>query len=119
MVKSRPGKSSLGCLFMLLLVSAGLYFGVNIGETYWRYYQYVDAMRQELKYNGARPDSLIREHLWVEADSLGLPEDAKEIAIDRDARARTVRVSADYAEQIELPLMVRTITFHPHAEDTY
>lgn len=119
MVTARPGRSSVGCLFMLLIVSAGIYFGLNVGEAYWRFYQYEDAMKQELKFNGVRPDSLILAHLWIQADSLGLPEEAKEISVERDPHERTIRLSADYAEQIELPLTVRMFTFHPHAEDTY
>ena len=119
MVSARSGRSSIGCLFMLLLVSAGIYFGLNIGEAYWRFYQYEDAMKQELKFNGLRSDSLIIAHLWVQADSLGLPEDAKELSIERDPATRVIKVSADYTEQIELPLMVRLFSFHPHAEDTY
>ena len=119
MVSARRGRSSLGCLFTLLLISAGLYFGLNIGQAYWNFYQYEDAMKQELRFNGLRPDSLILAHLWVEADSLNLPDDAKEISIERDPRTRTIRISADYAEQIELPLTVRTFMFHPHAEDSY
>lgn len=119
MVNPRRGRSSLGCLFTLLLVAAGLYFGVNIGQAYWNFYQYEDAMKQELRFNGVRPDSLIRAHLWSEADSLGLPEEAKDISIKRDPRERTIRLWADYSEQIELPLTVRTFVFHPHAEDTY
>lgn len=119
MVKARAGRSSLGCLFTLLIVSAAVYFGLNVGQAYWNFYQYEDAMKQELKFNSIRPDSLILAHLWVQADSLGLPEDAKDIAIDRDPQTRTIRISADYAERIELPLTVRTFLFHPHAEDTY
>jgi len=119
MVRSRRGWSSLGCLFAMLLVAAAAYFGLNAGEAYWRYYQYTDAMKQELKFNGIRPDSLILAHLWAQADSIGLPEDAKDISIDRDPKDRTISVSADYTEQIELPLTVRSVVFHPHAEDSY
>jgi hypothetical protein len=119
MVRARPGWSSMGCLFALLIVAAVAYFGINVGEAYWRFYQYEDAMKQELKFNGARPDSLILAHLWTQADSIGLPEDAKELSIDRDPHARTIVVSADYTEEVELPLTVRVFTFHPHAEDTY
>ena len=39
MVRSRPGSSSLGCLFALLLLSAAGYFGVNVGEVYFRYFK--------------------------------------------------------------------------------
>ncbi len=119
MVNARRGASSLGCLFTMLLLAACAYFGLNIGQAYWNFYQYEDAMKQELRFNGLRPDSLILAHLWLQADSLGLPEDAKEISIERDPHTRTIRLSADYAEQIELPLTVRTFMFHPHAEDSY
>ncbi len=119
MVSVRAGRSSIGCLFVLLILAAGVYFGLNVGEAYWHFYQYQDAMKQELKFNGVRPDSLILAHLWTEADSLGLPDDAKDISIERDPRDRTISVFADYTELIELPLTVRTFTFHPHAEDTY
>jgi hypothetical protein len=119
MVRGRRGASSLGCLFTVLLVAAGVYFGLNIGEAYWNFYQYEDAMKQELRFNGVRPDSLILAHLWVQADSLDLPEDAKDITIERDPRTRTIKLSAEYVEMIELPLTVRAFTFHPHAEDTY
>ncbi|HVA58645.1 MAG: hypothetical protein WBQ26_05330 [Gemmatimonadaceae bacterium] len=119
MVNARAGRSSLGCLFMLLLLAAGIYFGLNIGEAYWQFYQYEDAMKQELRFNSVRPDSLILAHLWLQADSLDLPEDAKNISIERDPRDRTIKIFADYTELIELPLTVRAFSFHPHAEDTY
>lgn len=119
MVDSRPGKSSLGCLFTLMIVAAALYFGLNIGEAYWHYYQYTDDMKQELRFNSLRPDSVMLHHLWADADSLGLPEDAKEISIQRYPATRTIRMSADYTLLIELPLTVRPFSFHPHAEDSY
>jgi hypothetical protein len=119
MVGPRDGKASLGCLLLLLVLSATVYFSVNIGEAYWRYYRYTDAMKQEVKFNAVQPDSIMLRHLWAQADSLGLPEDAQEISIERDPRAHTIKISADYTEQIELPLTVRLFTFHPHAEGPY
>ena len=45
----RRGASSIGCLFSLLVLAAVVYFGVNVGEVYWRYYQYRDDMVQDRK----------------------------------------------------------------------
>ena len=42
----RNGRSTLGCLFTLLIVVAIGYFAVNAGESYWRFYQYQDTMQQ-------------------------------------------------------------------------
>jgi hypothetical protein len=110
----RRGRSSLGCLFVLLLVAAALYFGVNIGEVYWRFYEYQDAMRQEVRFAAQIPDDRMKLHLSALADSLGLPEEATDVTIDRSKT--DISVSAEYSEQVELPLFVRQIRFKPHAE---
>ncbi|HET7631284.1 MAG TPA: hypothetical protein VFK16_03100 [Gemmatimonadaceae bacterium] len=119
MVTSRPGRSTVGCLLTLLVLVAAGYFSMNLGGAYWKYYQYQDAMRQELKFNGGQPDSVILAHLWTKADSLDLPPDARDIAVDRDPKERTIRLSAEYEVDIELPMFVRRFHFDPHAEDTY
>jgi hypothetical protein len=110
----RRGRSSLGCLLVLLLVAAALYFGVNIGEVYWRFYEYQDAMRQEVRFAAQIPDDRMKLHLSALADSLGLPEEATDVTIDRSKT--DISVSAEYSEQVELPLFVRQIRFKPHAE---
>ena len=114
---SRVGRSSLGCLVVLLLVAAALYFGVNALEAYWRFYQYEDAMRQEVRFARQIPDDRIREHLVALADSLGLPRDASDLTIERQDNQISVRAS--YTERVELPLVSRDIHFSPHAEGTY
>lgn len=111
---NRGGRSSLGCLFALLLIAAALYFGVNIGEAYWRFYEYQDAMRQEVRFAKQIPDDRIKLHLSALADSLGLPPEAADVSIDRTDS--DISVSAEYSEQVELPLFVRQIRFRPHAE---
>ncbi|MEO5815047.1 MAG: hypothetical protein ABIT20_07180 [Gemmatimonadaceae bacterium] len=117
MVTSRRGLSSLGCLFMLLLAAAVIYFGVNIGEHYFRFYQYQDSMRQEVKFAAHNSDALILRHLRERADSLGLPEAAGEVTLQRDGRH--IEVESEYYVHIELPLMVREVRFNPHAEGIF
>lgn len=110
----RRGRSSLGCLFVLLLVAAALYFGVNIAEVYWRFYEFQDAMRQEVRFAAQIPDDRMKLHLSALADSLGLPQEAADVTINRSKT--DISVSAEYAEQVEFPLFVRQIHFKPHAE---
>ena len=67
MVRRRTGRGSLGCLVMLLILAAVVYFGVNVGEVYWRFYQYQDAMRQEVRFaahNSNASRSFIVERRW-------------------------------------------------------
>ena len=117
MVTSRRGFSSLGCLFLVLLGAAAIYFGITIGEHYFRFYQYQDSMRQEVRFAAHNSDALILRHLRERADSLGLPEAAGEVNLQRDGRQITVE--AEYYVHIELPLMVREVRFNPHAEGVF
>jgi hypothetical protein len=117
MVRSRQGSSSLGCLFALLLLSAAVYFGVNIGEVYFRFFQYQDAMRQEVRFASHNSDQIILRHLRAQADSLGLPEAAGEVTLQRDGRH--IEIESEYYEHIELPLYVREVHFNPHAEGIF
>ena len=50
LVNQRRGASALGCLFSLLIVGALVYFGLNVGRVYWRFYQFQDDMRQEVRF---------------------------------------------------------------------
>jgi hypothetical protein len=117
MVTARRGLSSLGCLFMLLLAAAVIYFGVNIGDHYFSFYQYQDSMRQEVKFAAHNSDALILRHLRERADSLGLPEAAGEVTLQRDGRH--IEIESEYYVHIELPLMVREVRFNPHAEGIF
>lgn len=119
MVNRVSGRAPLGCLLALLLVTVALYFGVNIGEVYWRYYRYQDAMQQDAQFAQMRTDQAINARLVSIAESLGLPDAARQVQIRRDASSRRIFISADYSERVELPGFVRTFRFTPHAEGTY
>ena len=119
MVTGRSGRLSLGCLFGLLLLTVALYFGVNIGEVYWRFYRYQDAMQQEVRFAHMNTDQAIVRRLSLVAESLGLPDGARRLSIQRDDRRRHIVLGAAYAERVELPGFVRTVHFAPRAEGTY
>ncbi len=117
MVRTRQGRSAIGCLLPLLLLAAVVYFGVNAGEEYLRFYQYQDAMRQEVRFAAHNSDAVILRHLTAQVDSLGLPESAAEVVIQRDGRH--IEMESEYYLHIELPLMVREVHFNPHAEGIF
>jgi hypothetical protein len=117
MVSLRRGRSSLGCLFTLLVISVLIYVGVKVGEVYWRAYEFKDAMKQEVRFAAQIPDDRMLRHLRAVADSLGLPDEAQEIQISRSKGS--IVVETQYDEEVELPLVVRRIHFAPRAEGTY
>lgn len=117
MVSRRAGKTSLGCLVALLIVAAAVYFGVNVAEVYWRYYQFEDDMKQQVRFAAHLPNDQILRHLESAADSLGLPGDAAKVRIRRTSN--NISVESEYDETVELPLVTRELHFRPHAQGSY
>lgn len=116
-MKTRRGASELGCLFTLLIVAAAIYFGVNIAEKYWRFYEFQDDMNQEVRFAAQSPDDKILARLKAQADSLDLPDDAHDITIRRVNNV--IHIDAEYYERIELPMYARDVLFRPHAEGPF
>src|SRR3989442_15206379 len=77
LARSRPlgrrGASSTGCLFSLLIFVAVLYYGVNIGEVYFRYYRLLDEMQTQAQLAAALDDGTIRRRIQATAQDIGLP----------------------------------------------
>jgi hypothetical protein len=116
MVRPRRG-ATLGCLLTVLLLIAAGYFGLKVGQVYWEHAQYEDTMKQHIRFAETLTDRQIYDRIVAKADSLGLPDDAKEISLERTGRH--IAVSADYVVLVELPLHVRTFHFTPRAEFDY
>ncbi len=111
---TRWGRSTLGCLTMLLILVAVAYFGVNVGQAYLDYYALRDSMQQQARFGARLTDEQIRRALVAKVDSLGLPEDAAEFGVRREP-GRIV-IWTEYVQSVELPLFVREFTFAPTVE---
>jgi hypothetical protein len=110
--RERPGRTTLGCLVTLLLLSAAGYFGYNVGRVYWRWYQFQDAMAQQARFAAHTDDATIRSHLAAKADSLDLPPAAHRVHIRR--AEHTIFIWSDYIETVEMPGFVKDIDFTAH-----
>jgi hypothetical protein len=113
--RSRRGASSTGCLFSLLIFVAMLYYGVNIGEVYFRYYRLLDEMQTQAQLAAALDDGTIRRRIQATAQDIGLPEQAQTIRIVRRASPREIVIASEYSETVTLPLFHHTFDFHPTA----
>jgi len=116
-VSSRAGRSKFGCLVSLLLVVTVVYFAINVGEPYLRYYRFLDGMKQEARFSVRFSDEEIQKRLAALADSLGLPEAAGRVRVRR--ASNRISISSSYYERVEMPLIVRDILFSPQADWTY
>jgi len=116
MVNIRPsqrGASSLGCLVSAALFLAAAYYGIHVGGIYWRYYQLQDDMRQQAIFARQNTDDVIVGRLTAQADSL--LGNAPRFRIQR-TNSRVI-IDTEYQESVDLPLLKRTFTLRPRAEE--
>lgn len=110
---SRRGASTIGCLITLLLFAAAVYYGVNIGKVYLRYYQLQDTMRSNARLAPSLTDAVIRRRLLDKVEELHLPDSAQKFIIRRTGKPRTITIETTYSEMVSLPLFRHTFVFHP------
>lgn len=116
MVTGRRGASSTGCLISLALFVGFLYYGVNIGEVWFRYYRLVDEMKTQARLATALDDGTIRRRLQAAITDIGIPDSAgRVLVIVRSAQPREIRIESHYSEKVSLPLFHRSFSFHPKA----
>ncbi|MFI5310184.1 MAG: hypothetical protein ACHQQ3_03050 [Gemmatimonadales bacterium] len=116
-MRNRRGASKIGCLVTILIIAAVCYFGANVAEVFWNEYQYQDRMRTEARFAAHRSDAVIRRRVSSFADSLNLPEGARNVTVRRGDHM--IYIFADYYEHIELPGFVREIHMTPNATGTF
>jgi hypothetical protein len=114
--RSRRGASGFGCLLSLLLFAAALYYGVNIGQVYLRYYQILDGMRTQARLAPSLDDEVIHRRLEAQADSL-LPGNQLEFRITRGGHPNRIVIETEYIDAVDLPLFKHTFVLRPKAEE--
>jgi hypothetical protein len=114
--KSRSGAGRLGCLVSLALFAAALYYGFNIGQVYFRYYQLLDTMRTQARLAPSLNDDVIQRRLVDQADSL-LPGGSPRFKITRGGHPNRVIITAEYTEEVDLPFFKHTFVLRPRTED--
>jgi hypothetical protein len=116
--RDRRGASTMGCLLSLLVLVAVLYYGVNIGEVYFRYYRILDEMQTQARVAAALDNGTIQRRIASAIQEIGLPDDASSnLQITRSVSPREITIETDYAETVKLPLFVHTFHLHPKATE--
>lgn len=115
--RSRRGASSSGCLFSLLLFVAALYYGVNIGEVYFRYYRLLDEMQTEAHLAAGLDDGTIRRRVQAAIEEIGIPDSAgdRQLQVRRTESPREIVIETRYSEVVTLPFFNHSFSFHPRA----
>jgi len=116
--RDRRGASTIGCLLSLLVLVAVLYYGVNIGEVYFRYYRILDEMQSQARVAAALDNGTIQRRIASAIQEIGLPDDASgNLQITRSASPREITIETEYAETVKLPLFLHTFHLHPKATE--
>jgi hypothetical protein len=114
--QSRRGAGGFGCLMSLVLFGAALYYGVNIGQVYLRYFQLMDGMRSQARLAPSLQDDVIHRRLGAQADSL-LPGRRPQFKITRGGTPNRIVIETEYTDHVDLPLFKHTFVMHPRAEE--
>ncbi len=118
----------LGCLFSILVLVTGIYFGIEFFQMRLRFYQIQDTVKTQATFASALDDNTIRNRLVARADSLGLPlgtRDAWTIRRRREGpgNARVITIEARYQDSVVLLLpgirKVWMFTFQPGITQVY
>ena len=106
----------MGCLVTLLLFAGLLYYGVNIGEVFFRYYRLLDEMQTQSRLASALDDGTIRRRIQAAIQDIGLPDDAAtNLRIRRTPQPREIDIETEYTDNVTLPLFNHTFILHPKA----
>ena len=116
MVRQRS-KSRLGCVFTLLLLVVGLYYGIPIGTVYVNYWRFREEMKTQARLAPSIDNAAIRRRLQSKVEQLGLPNEAKQITIRRTLRPREIVISTSYEQTIDLPFVRHTFTLTPEVKN--
>lgn len=117
--KDRAGRGGPGCLGTIVIIAVVIFFAGRFLPPVLHDGQFRDEMKTEARYGASLPDSSIRIYLVAQADSLGLPPDARRIVIRRRAgRPPTITISADYTVKVNVPVFgIKLLHFKPSVEE--
>lgn len=109
------GRSRLGCLFTLLVMTAIGYYGVGAGGHVYRYLRLLEEMNAQARLARYIDNTIIRARLIQSVDRFELPSEARKFTIRRTARPREITIRTEYQVDVELPFFVYTHSFRPQA----
>ncbi len=109
----RRGASTTGCLFSLLITAVIAYYGMNLGQVWWRYYELLDRMKTAARFANVNTDSQIVSQLQGDALELGVPGTPLRFRVVRTETPNAISISTSYEERVELPFVHRTFSFNP------
>jgi hypothetical protein len=111
------GGSTLGCVVSLLVFVAALYYGIHVGEVFWRYYQLLDEMKVNARLAPNLADDVIQRRLQAKVQEVFGDDRHMSFRITRGGPTRSITIQTQYRDSVSLPLFKRTFELKPQAEE--
>ena len=99
-----------------MLTAVVLYYSVDVGRVFWKFYKLEDEMSQSARLAHSWTDEEIIKHLVGVARDLDLPAEAQRFRIKRVQVPPLVTIDTQYHVTLELPFHHRILLLKPHAE---
>lgn len=109
----RRGASTGGCLLSIVILVVVLYYGINLGRVWYRYWEIQDRMKVAARYSQNQSNTQILTQLKNDAHDIGLPPGAATFRITRVDHPPSITITTEYREDVDLPLFKRTFVFRP------
>src|SRR2546426_11791563 len=109
------GAGTTGCLFSLLIFVALLYYGVNIGEVFFRYYRLLDEMDSQARLASALDNGTIQRRLAAAVQDIGLPDSAARGVVRGSTSPPPGIIETPYSETVNPPFFHPTLALPPTA----
>jgi len=100
-IHSRAGKVKISTLLMLVLLAAGVYYGLAFGGVYWRRFRLGDMIEGQLTYAGQLANETIRQQIVSKIGGMNLPPAASRVRMSLSPN-RTIEISVSYTETVNL-----------------
>ena len=113
---NEKGSATIKTLIVLVVVAALIVGVVKIVPVYVKVYEFEDAMRVQAKFAGVerKNETVVREELFLKAQSMGLPITREQIEISKRMGGITIKVR--YTVPIDLIVMQRDFNFDYEAD---
>ncbi|MFI5207546.1 MAG: hypothetical protein ACHQU8_08795 [Gemmatimonadales bacterium] len=97
----------------LLLMAAGVYFGVDYFRVQMRFYKLQDAVKEKASFAAVVDDQTIRRQLIATSDSMGIPFGPRDWVIKRTYDPRYITIQGQYLDSfvINVPGVYKVFYF--------
>ena len=117
---AESGKVKMGCMVMLVLGIAVVYYGIDYLQIRIKAYQMQDAVTEQASFGSIVDDNTIRRRLVETATRLDIPITSRQWEIRRVQMGdgRHIIIKGDYTDSLILKPFKKVIYFHFTPTDT-